>query len=74
MEQDINTTQDHMEVMRQSQLMEEDVKTLGDYVEIVKHRKWALILPIVIVFAVVLVVALFWPRTYRSTSTILIEE
>ena len=74
MEQDIKTMQDYMGMMRQSQFMEEDVKTLSDYVEIIKHRKWALILPVVIVFLIALIVAVLYPRTYRSTSTILIEE
>ncbi len=54
--------------------MEEDVKTISDYIDILRRRKWSLSLPIVIVFAVSLVAAVVWPRTYRSTSTILIEE
>ena len=54
--------------------MEDDVKTINDYIGILKRRKWALLLPIVIVFIIALVAAFVWPRTYRSTSTILIEE
>jgi polysaccharide chain length determinant protein (PEP-CTERM system associated) len=54
--------------------MEDDVKTISDYVAILKRRKWALLLPVVIIFIIALIVALAWPRTYRSTSTILIEE
>ncbi len=54
--------------------MEEDVKTVGDYIEIVKRRKWALLVPIFVVFAIAVIAALALPRTYRSSSTILIEE
>jgi polysaccharide chain length determinant protein (PEP-CTERM system associated) len=54
--------------------MEEDVKTLSDYMAILKRRKCSLILPLVIIFAAALVAAFVFPRTYRSTSTILIEE
>ena len=54
--------------------MEEDVKTVGDYIGIIKRRKWALIIPIFIVFIIAVIVAIAWPRTYRSSSTILIEE
>jgi polysaccharide biosynthesis transport protein len=54
--------------------MEEDAKSVGDYVDIVKRRKWSIVLPIVILFAIAFVVALLLPRTYRSTSTILIED
>jgi polysaccharide chain length determinant protein (PEP-CTERM system associated) len=74
MEQDIRTVNDYTGMMQRPQFMEEDVKTLGDYVEIIKHRIWSLVLPIVIIFAAAFLVALFYPRTYRSTSTILIEE
>jgi succinoglycan biosynthesis transport protein ExoP len=54
--------------------MEEDVKTIHDYFDILKRRKWALILPICIVFFIAFMVALIIPPTYRSTTTILIEE
>ena len=54
--------------------MEEDFKTVGDYLGILRRRKWSLVLPIVILFVVAFVVALLFPRTYRSTSTILIES
>ncbi len=49
-------------------------KQLSDYIDVVLRRKWYLILPIVIIFAISLVAAVVWPRTYRSTITILIEE
>src|SRR5665647_3510670 len=54
--------------------MEEDVKTIHDYLDILKRRKWALILPVCIVFFIAFVVALLLPPVYRSTTTILIEE
>lgn len=54
--------------------MEEDVKTIGDYIGIVKRRKWALLIPIFVVFVIAVVAAIWLPRTYRSSSTILIEE
>ena len=54
--------------------MEEDVKTIGDYIGIIKRRKWALIIPIVVVFIIAAIAAITLPRTYRSSSTILIEE
>jgi polysaccharide chain length determinant protein (PEP-CTERM system associated) len=54
--------------------MEDDVKTIDDYIGILRRRKWALVLPIVIIFIISVVAALTWPRSYRSTSTILIEE
>jgi succinoglycan biosynthesis transport protein ExoP len=54
--------------------MEEDVKTIHDYFDILKRRKWALILPVCIVFFIAFMVALIIPPTYRSTTTILIEE
>jgi len=54
--------------------MEDDVKTVHDYIGILSRRKWALLLPLVVVFIIALIAAFVWPRTYRSTSTILIEE
>jgi polysaccharide biosynthesis transport protein len=54
--------------------MDQDVKTLGDVIAIVKRRKNYLIWPAVGVFLLSVVIAFGWPPTYRSTSTILIEE
>jgi polysaccharide biosynthesis transport protein len=54
--------------------MDEDVKTMSDYLDILKRRKWALILPVCIVFFIAFMVALIISPTYRSTTTILIEE
>jgi len=54
--------------------MEVEVKTIQDLTGILKRRKWALVLPAVIIFAIAAVVALALPSIYRSTATILIEE
>ena len=45
-----------------------------DYIKILKRRKWSLMLPALIVFAIAVGVALALPSIYMSTSTILIEE
>ena len=54
--------------------MKEEFTSIQDYVEIVRRRKWSLILPAILIFSVAAVGAFVWPPTYRSTSTILIEE
>jgi succinoglycan biosynthesis transport protein ExoP len=54
--------------------MDQDVKTLNDVVAIMKRRKWYFILPAMGVFLLSAIIAFAWPPTYRSTSTILIEE
>jgi polysaccharide biosynthesis transport protein len=56
--------------------MEEEFSSMSiqDVVAILKRRTWSLVLPAIIVFAIAAVVAFKLPRTYRSTSTILIEE
>src|SRR5512136_750240 len=54
--------------------MEQDIKSAGDVIAIVKRRKWYIIMPAVSIFLIAVIVAFAWPRTYRSTSTILIEE
>jgi succinoglycan biosynthesis transport protein ExoP len=54
--------------------MDQDDKTLGDVISIVKRRKSYLIWPAVGVFLLSVIIAFAWPPTYRSTSTILIEE
>ena len=56
------------------EIMKEDVTSIQDYVAIFQRRKWSLILPAVLVFAVAIASALIIPKTYQSTSTILIEE
>ena len=54
--------------------MEPIEMTLDDYMAILKRRKWSLILPALLVFAVAAAVALLLPPVYKSTATILIEE
>ena len=54
--------------------MDQDFKTVGDVIAIVKRRKNYLIWPALGVFALAVVIAFAWPPTYRSISTILIEE
>lgn len=47
---------------------------LQDYVAILMRRRWQFLLPVLVLFAVASLVAFLWPPTYRSSSTILIEE
>ena len=54
--------------------MEETTISPADYFQIIKNRKWALILPVLIIFIIAVSVALLLPPVYKSTSTILIEE
>ncbi len=54
--------------------MDESIITFADVIAILKRRKWYLIWPAVIIFLCSLLIALFLPPTYKSTSTILIEE
>ncbi len=54
--------------------MEEKAISPADYFQIIKNRKWALILPVLIIFIIAVSVALLLPPVYKSTSTILIEE
>ncbi len=51
-----------------------DEKTLGEYVSIFRRRKLYFIVPAATVFILTALFAWFWPPTYRSTATILIEE
>lgn len=53
--------------------MEENTLELEDFLAIFKRRKWNFILTAVCVFVIVIIIALAWPPTYRSTSTMLIE-
>lgn len=45
-----------------------------DIVAILWRRKWQAIIPAAVIFAASIVIALAWPRTFRSQATILIEE
>ncbi len=49
-------------------------KTLGDYIDALRRRKFALILPIIIISIASLIIAYKLPAIYRSTGTILIEQ
>ncbi len=59
--------------MAENRPVDADVKTLGDVMGIIKRRKRDIVIPAAAVFALALAVALFWPRSYRSATTILIE-
>ena len=52
----------------------EETATVHDLLAILKRRKWSLILPAVIVFLIALITVVVISPTFRSTSTILIEE
>ena len=54
--------------------MEEEAKTVHDYLVVLKRRKKSLILPALIVICIAFIVALAYPREYRSMATILVEE
>jgi polysaccharide biosynthesis transport protein len=56
------------------QMDDMNAKAVGDYIKVVKRRKWSLLIPFLVVFALAAVVALVLPPIYRSTSTILIED
>ena len=53
--------------------MEAEIKSVNDLIAIVRRCKWHIIMPAVVIFLVVAVVALSLPKRYRSTATILIE-
>jgi polysaccharide biosynthesis transport protein len=50
------------------------VLTWQDYLQILQRRRWLLVLPIVLCWAVVWVVCSFLPAVYRSEALILIEQ
>ncbi len=54
--------------------LEENTKEFSDYVEIIKRRKKPMLIVAGAILLVTLLALLFWPPTYRSTATILIEE
>ncbi len=47
---------------------------LNDYLVVLQRRKVALFVPLILVFAISLALAVFLPPVYRSTATILIEQ
>lgn len=52
----------------------EDTKQLKDYLEAFRRRRTAVLSVVAGILIISIVTALFWPPTYRSTATILIEE
>lgn len=60
--------------MNQDQAPDQDVKTFNDLADVFRRRKWEIFLPAVGIFALAAVVAFSLPRTYKSTTTVLIEE
>jgi succinoglycan biosynthesis transport protein ExoP len=54
--------------------MEPEIRTIQDFTAILRRRKWALVLPALVVFAIAVVVSLALPPVYRSTATILVEQ
>ncbi|MHB8533857.1 MAG: GumC family protein [Sulfuricaulis sp.] len=54
--------------------MEEQIKELKDYLDTFRRRRTAILSTAAGIFVVSVLAALLWPPTYRSTSTILIEE
>ena len=47
---------------------------LADYIEILRRRRWQLIVPAVLLFAIAAAAATLIPATYKSQATILIEQ
>jgi succinoglycan biosynthesis transport protein ExoP len=54
--------------------MEEQTKELKDYLDAFRRRRTLILSVAAVIFVVSVLAALFWPPTYRSTATILIEE
>lgn len=54
--------------------MDDAASLIRDYVLVLRRRKWWFLVPAALVLAVALPVAQFWPATYRSSATILIED
>ncbi|MCR4309335.1 MAG: Wzz/FepE/Etk N-terminal domain-containing protein [Deltaproteobacteria bacterium] len=60
--------------MNEDQAADRDVKTFHDLDDVFRRRKREIFLPALGVFALAAVVAFALPRTYKSTTTVLIEE
>lgn len=54
--------------------MEPQDRNLRDYLAIIRRRKLAYIMTFGLVFFAAVALAIFWPPTYQSDATILIEE
>ena len=55
-------------------ILASDTIQISDYLATLRRRKWRIVLVGALILAVAVVAALFWPPTYRSSATILIEE
>jgi len=53
---------------------EEKQMSLNDYLRIIQRRKRHFLIPAAVTMALMLVIAMVWPATYRASATILIEE
>jgi len=60
--------------MAEPQFTDSGVKTAADILAILRRRKWDVVVPALAVFGLAVLLTLFLPRTYKSTTTILIEE
>jgi polysaccharide chain length determinant protein (PEP-CTERM system associated) len=49
-------------------------RTLQDYLQIARRRKWWLVLPLFLAWALVMVAAWFIPPQYRSETVIIVEQ
>ena len=54
--------------------IEEEGKSLRDYINVLRRRKRKMAITAAIVFVLMIITAFAWPPTYRSQSTILIEQ
>ncbi len=62
------------ESSRSQPVIEEQDLSISDYLEIVRRRRWLLILPALLIFLAVAVVAMMLPNQYESRATFLIEQ
>ncbi len=54
--------------------MEENGLIPSDYLTILNRRKWALIVPFILITTVAVLAALLIPSVYKSSATILVEH
>ena len=52
----------------------DDEKQFADYIDLIKRRRKSVTISLIGAAAITVLLALFWPETYRSSATILIEE
>jgi len=60
--------------MAELQMQDTEVRSAADIVRILQRRKWNVVVPALAVFGLAAALAFLLPRTYKSTTTILIEE